>query len=150
MGQNNKLYDNVTFPKGAEALNQFYKQMVPDTGAFDVGVVTDAMDALFDKIGDGVLVTHSAGGGPGWSTAIRNSHVKGVISLEPGTFPFPQSEAPATEATTSPFPAAPTPESIAQLKWTLNRFGQYFNMNVQGLAANEVELAPLRAKIQNK
>lgn len=108
MGQNNKLYDNVTFPKGAEALNQFYKQMVPDTGAFDVGVVTDAMDALFDKIGDGVLVTHSAGGGPGWSTAIRNSHVKGVISLEPGTFPFPQSEAPATEATTSPFPAAPT------------------------------------------
>lgn len=46
--------------------------------------------------------------------------------------------------------AAPTPESIAQLKWTLNRFGQYFNMNVQGLAANEAELAPLRAKIQNK
>lgn len=107
MGQNNTLYDNVTFPKGEEALEQFYKQMVPDTGRFDVDIVTDAMDALFDKIGDGVLVTHSAGGGPGWSTAIRNPHVKGVIALEPGTFPFPKAEAPAVEKTTSPFPAAP-------------------------------------------
>lgn len=107
MGQNNTLYDNVTFPKGEEALEQFYKQMVPDTGRFDVDVVTDAMDALFDKIGDGVLVTHSAGGGPGCSTAIRNPHVKGVIALEPGTFPFPKAEAPAVEKTTSPFPAAP-------------------------------------------
>ena len=107
MGQNNTLYDNVTFPKGEEALEQFYKQMVPDTGKFDVDVVADAMDALFDKIGDGILVTHSAGGGPGWSTAIRNPHVKGVIALEPGTFPFPKAEAPAVEKTTSPFPAAP-------------------------------------------
>lgn len=90
MGQNNTLYNNVTFPKGEEALEQFYKQMVPDTGAFDMNVVTDSMDALFNKIGDGILVTHSAGGGPGWSTAIRNSHVKGVIALEPGTFPFPE------------------------------------------------------------
>ncbi len=38
--------------------------MVPDTGKFDVDVVADAMDALFDKMGDGILVTHSAGGGP--------------------------------------------------------------------------------------
>lgn len=107
MGQNNTLYNNVTFPKGEEALEQFYKQMVPDTGAFDMNVVTDSMDALFNKIGDGILVTHSAGGGPGWSTAIRNSHVKGVIALEPGTFPFPENEVPETEATTSPFPAVP-------------------------------------------
>ncbi len=108
MGQNNTLYDNVTFPKGEDALDQFYKQMVPDTGKFDVDVVADAMDALFDKMGDGILVTHSAGGGPGWTTAMRNPHVKGVISLEPGTFPFPKHEAPETEVTTSPFPAAPT------------------------------------------
>lgn len=107
MGQNNTLYNNVTFPKGEEALEQFYKQMVPDTGAFDMNVVTDSMDALFNKIGDGILVTHSACGGPGWSTAIRNSHVKGVIALEPGTFPFPENEVPETEATTSPFPAVP-------------------------------------------
>lgn len=107
MGRNNTFYDNVTFPKSEEALHQFYKQMVPDTGAFNINVVTEAMDALFDRIGDGILVTHSAGGGPGWMTAIRNSRVKGVISLEPGTFPFPEKEAPAVEETTSPFPAVP-------------------------------------------
>ena len=46
---------------------------------------------IFEKSGNGVLVTHSAGGGPGWDTAIKSDKVKGVIALEPGTFPFPAS-----------------------------------------------------------
>jgi pimeloyl-ACP methyl ester carboxylesterase len=107
MGQNNKLYKNVSFPKGEEALDQFFKSMVPDTGPIDNKLVAEDMSALFDKIGDGVLITHSAGGGPGWETAIMNPHVKGVIALEPGTFPFPEGEVPAVEKTTSPWPAMP-------------------------------------------
>lgn len=53
------------------------------------------MTAVMDKAGDGVLVTHSAGGGPGWLTGIQSEHVKGIISLEPGAFPFPKGQAPA-------------------------------------------------------
>lgn len=32
---------------------------------------------------------------------------------------------------------APTPESINQLKWTMNRFGEYFGMDVKGIIAYE-------------
>lgn len=66
--------------------------MTPDTGAFDEKVVVQAMTAVFEKAGDGVLITHSAGGGPGWGTAMASNHVKGVIALEPGTFPFPEGD----------------------------------------------------------
>lgn len=42
---------------------------------------------------------------------------------------------------------APTPESIQQLKWTMNRFGEYFGMDVKGLAANDTEVAELRNQL---
>lgn len=42
---------------------------------------------------------------------------------------------------------APTPESIQQLKWTMNRFGEYFGMSVKGMAANSDELVELRNQL---
>lgn len=42
---------------------------------------------------------------------------------------------------------APTPESIQQLKWTMNRFGEYFGMDVKGLAANDTEVVELRNQL---
>ena len=42
---------------------------------------------------------------------------------------------------------APTPESINQLKWTMNRFGEYFGMDVKGLAANDTEVEVLRNQL---
>lgn len=42
---------------------------------------------------------------------------------------------------------APTPESINQLKWTMNRFGEYFGMDVKGLAANDTEVTELRNQL---
>lgn len=42
---------------------------------------------------------------------------------------------------------APTPESIQQLKWTMNRFGEYFGMDVKGLAANDAEIEVLRNQL---
>lgn len=42
---------------------------------------------------------------------------------------------------------APTPESIQQLKWTMNRFGEYFGMDVKGLAANDAEVEVLRNQL---
>lgn len=90
-------YDNVAFPRDEESLNQFFRQAVPSPNSFDVEVNTDAVSALFDKIGPGILVTHSASGPQGWATAIKNSNVKAIVSYEPGIgYPYPESDAPDT------------------------------------------------------
>lgn len=88
-------FPNVQFPKDAATLEQFYRQMTPNTGAFDIRVITDAVSQLFDKIGEGILVTHSQGGGSGWLTAIKNEKVKGIVAYEPYSgFVFPEGELP--------------------------------------------------------
>ncbi|WGQ09885.1 alpha/beta fold hydrolase [Pedobacter gandavensis] len=88
-------FPNVQFPKDPASLEQFYRQMTPNTGAFDANVVADAVSQLFDKIGDGILLTHSQGGGPGWLTAIKNEKVKAVVAYEPYSgFLFPNGELP--------------------------------------------------------
>jgi hypothetical protein len=51
--------------------------------------------ALFNKIGPGVLVTHSHSGGPGWRTAIKSQNVRAIVAYEPGSnFIFPGGEVP--------------------------------------------------------
>ena len=86
---------NVQFPKDEASLEQFFRQMTPNTGAFDATVITDAVSKLFDRIGDGILITHSQGGGPGWLTAIKNDKVKAVVAYEPYSgYVFPQGELP--------------------------------------------------------
>jgi pimeloyl-ACP methyl ester carboxylesterase len=88
-------FPNVQFPKDAFSLEQFYRQMTPNTGSFDATVIRDAVSQLFDRIGEGILVTHSQGGGPGWLTAIKNDKVKAVVAYEPYSgFVFPQGEVP--------------------------------------------------------
>ncbi|SHE56866.1 alpha/beta hydrolase [Pedobacter caeni] len=88
-------FPNVQFPKDAPALEQFYRQMTPNTGGFDGNVVSDAISQLFDEIGGGILITHSQGGGPGWLTAIKNEKVKGIVAWEPYSgFLFPEGELP--------------------------------------------------------
>jgi hypothetical protein len=58
-------------------------------------VAVDAASALFDKIGPGVLVTHSHSGGLGWRTAMKNRNIKAIVSYEPGSgFVFPEGEVP--------------------------------------------------------
>jgi hypothetical protein len=88
-------FPGVQFPQDREALNQYFRQMAPNTGPFDVEVISDAASALFDKIGPGILVTHSQGGGPGWVSAIKNRNVRAIVAYEPGSgFVFPQGEVP--------------------------------------------------------
>lgn len=131
IGEWPNYYDNAAIPKDDESREQFFHQMVPDTAPIDNEAVAEAMTAVFEKAGDGILITHSAGGGPGWDTAMRSEHVKGVISLEPGTFPFPEGEVPETEATTSPFPAAGTAVLMADfMKLTKIPIVVYFGDNI--------------------
>lgn len=89
------FYPGVQFSRDVGALEQFFRQMVPNAGPYDVEVNTKAASALFDKIGPGVLVTHSQSGTLGWRTAIKNRNIKAVVSYEPGgDFVFPEGEAP--------------------------------------------------------
>lgn len=98
-----EYFDGVQFSRNREALNQYLRQMTPNTGAYDAGVISDAMAAIFEKAGEGVLVTHSQGGGIGWLTAIKSGKVKGIVSYEPGSgFIFPESETPPPVKTTHP------------------------------------------------
>jgi len=69
--------------------------MTPNTGPYDIEVVSDGVSAVFQRIGSGILFTHSQGGGPGWLTAIKNPNVKAIVSFEPGSsFVFPEGEVP--------------------------------------------------------
>lgn len=89
-------YDDVQFSRDPEALNQFFRSVTPNTGPYDAKLISDAMSALFDKTGPGILFTHSQAGGPGWLTAIKNPNVEGIVALEPGSgFIFPEGEVPA-------------------------------------------------------
>ncbi|MEZ5608157.1 MAG: alpha/beta fold hydrolase [Burkholderiaceae bacterium] len=89
-------FDNVQFDRKPETLDQFLRSVTPNTGPYDAGVISDAMSALFTRIGPAILFIHSQGGGPGWLTAIKNSNVKAIVAFEPGSgFIFPQGELPA-------------------------------------------------------
>lgn len=95
IGNYPEYFPGVQFPKDAAALEQFYRQMTPNTGAFDANVISDAISSLFDKLDGGILITHSQGGGPGWSTAIKNDKVKAIVAYEPYSgFVFPEGELP--------------------------------------------------------
>jgi len=89
-------FPGVQFSKDPEALNQYFRQMTPNVGPDDAGVVSDACAALFNKIGPAVFVTHSRGGGIGWATAVKSPNVRAIVSIEPGSgFIFPEGEVPA-------------------------------------------------------
>lgn len=104
MGIFPNLHENGQFPKDADSLDQFLRQITPNTGAYDLDVISDGIAAIFDRIGEGVLITHSQGGGPGWQTALKNPKVQAVVSYEPGTeFVFPENE----------MPTVPTPANTA-------------------------------------
>ncbi|HKI04119.1 MAG TPA: alpha/beta fold hydrolase [Thermoanaerobaculia bacterium] len=89
------LFPGVQFSRDPKALDQFFRQMVPNTGPFDMKVNSDAVSELFNRIGPGILVTHSQSGALGWSTAIKNRNIRAIVSYEPGgNFFFPEGEAP--------------------------------------------------------
>lgn len=84
--------EGVQFSKDKEYMAQFFREMTPDLSNHKQDIT--AINALVDKIGGNVLVTHSAAGYPGWVVAMQNSNVKGVAAFEPGGYVFPKGEAP--------------------------------------------------------
>jgi len=89
-------FPGVQFSRSPEALDQYFRAMTPDTGPIDTNVTSDAVSALFDKIGAGILVTHSHSGGMGWLAAMKNPRIRAIVSYEPGSgFVFPEGKVPS-------------------------------------------------------
>ena len=96
IGEWPNYFPGVQFAEDKETLNQYFRQITPNIGGFDKEVITDAASLLFDRIGEGILVTHSHSGGFGWATAIKNPKIKAIVSYEPGSgFLFPEGEVPS-------------------------------------------------------
>jgi hypothetical protein len=89
------FFPGVQFSRDPEALNQYFRQITPDTGPLDPALNSAAVTALFEKIGPGILVTHSHAGGMGWRVATKSSNVRAIVSYEPGSgFIFPEGAVP--------------------------------------------------------
>ncbi|MDQ0080233.1 hypothetical protein J2W35_000561 [Variovorax boronicumulans] len=56
------FFAGVQFSRDPEALNQYFRQMVPDTGPFDAKVTTDAVSALFDRVRGGAATNMTSKG----------------------------------------------------------------------------------------
>ena len=87
------------FPNDPESVDQFFRQMTPDTGMtsdmgadFDNDLVAQAVAAAIDEVYErtgqnAILVTHSQGGGPGWTAAQYTDHIAAIVAIEPGGAP---------------------------------------------------------------
>lgn len=89
------FFPGVQFARDSATLNQYFRQLTPDTGPLDPSLNAEAVVALFEKIGPGILVTHSHSGGMGWLVGSRSPNVRAIVSYEPGSgFIFPEGEVP--------------------------------------------------------
>lgn len=87
------------FPNDAASVDQFFRQMTPDTGMtsdmggdFDNETVAKAVAATIDEVYErtgknSILVTHSQGGGPGWTAVQYTDHIAAIVAIEPGGAP---------------------------------------------------------------
>ncbi|MCD8091283.1 MAG: alpha/beta fold hydrolase, partial [Clostridiales bacterium] len=92
-----EAYEGSQFPNDDESLDQFFRQMTPDTGmTSDMGAdydgemvaeaVAAAIDEVYERTGkNSILVTHSQGGRAGWLTAKYTDHIASIIAIEPGS-----------------------------------------------------------------
>ena len=96
--------EGTQFPNDDASVDQFFRQMTPDTGMtsdmgadFDNETVAKAVAATIEEVyartgKDSILVTHSQGGGPGWTVAEYTDHIAAIIAIEPGGAPGADSD----------------------------------------------------------
>ncbi len=87
------------FPNDDASVDQFFRQMTPDTGMTDdmggdfdnetvARAVAATIDEVYERTGkDSILITHSQGGGPGWTAAQYTDHIAAIVAIEPGGAP---------------------------------------------------------------
>lgn len=87
-------YEGSQFPEGADAQEEFFRQMTPNTGNYDEQLFGKALSAVLSdvKVMTGeksIYITHSQGGRVGWATDAEN--IAAIVAVEPGFGPFPGS-----------------------------------------------------------
>lgn len=88
-------YEGSQFPECDEAQNQFFRQMTPNTGAYDEKLFGESLSAVLSDVKKmtgkkSVYITHSQGGRVGWQTEAEN--IAAIIAVEPGGTPVVGSE----------------------------------------------------------
>ena len=90
------LNKNSQFPDDEYSIDQFFRQMTPDTGMksdrgldFDKEVVAKALAATIDEVykrtgKKSILISHSQGGSPGWLAPVYTKNIKAIVAIEPG------------------------------------------------------------------
>jgi pimeloyl-ACP methyl ester carboxylesterase len=122
------FFPGTQFAANEEAVDQYWRQVTPDTGPEPMPVRTephpqvDGIAALFDKIGPAILISHSAGGRYSWLSRIKSDNVKAIVSYEPVGFTFPDDAPPVpVPGRTHPFvvgtvnPTTVTPAEFGKL-----------------------------------
>lgn len=86
IGRYPSYFENVQFPRDAESLNQFFRQITPDTAPLDFDINENAISTLFERTGDAVLVAHSQGVMHAWKAIPKSPNIKAMVGLEGGGF----------------------------------------------------------------
>ncbi len=95
MGLWPNFYRGSQFPQDPNSIDQFMRQMTPNTAPYNAKVNADALSAVLEKSGPAILITHSQGCGVGWLTGMQSENVRAIAAYEPGSgFPFPKGELP--------------------------------------------------------
>ena len=83
-------FEGVQMPTDRGTLEQFFRQVTPNIGPIDYEVNSDALAAVFEKVGDAIMVCHSQGGAHTWVTVPKTDRIKAIVAWEPGAMlPFP-------------------------------------------------------------
>lgn len=110
-------FKGVQFPKDKESLNQFFRQITPDTGPIDFEVNANAIASLFDKLDGGIMIAHSQGVMHTWKAIPKTGSIKAVVALEGGGFfSFPQNE---------PRPTTEVPEGVEYIRVRADTFNTF-------------------------
>ncbi|MDO5133555.1 MAG: alpha/beta fold hydrolase [Eubacteriales bacterium] len=83
-------YEGSQFPEGEQVLDQFFREMTPNTGDFNGAACMQAMGAVMEEVREmtgnkSIYITHSQGGMIGWATPAAN--IAAIIAIEPGGVP---------------------------------------------------------------
>jgi len=115
-----KFYPGVQFDHSPATLNQYFRQNTPDTGPFNIDIVSDALASVVYTASDMmdhqkvILFSHSQGGGVGWFTAMKSSdRIAAIVCFEGGSnYPFPDGQVPEPRKTgLGPVEGVPVPMS---------------------------------------
>lgn len=89
------FFENTQFARGEKTLDQFFRQMTPNTGDFDQALDASALGSVLEDVYEmtgskSIFVTHSQGGAVGWDVPAEN--IAAIIAIEPGGTPQAGSE----------------------------------------------------------